>query len=144
MSDRYEIVLSCFLRGDLPESALAALRWHLGLAADCPEELDEEEHPWPLFPVSSHSRLPGGDVAILREAEMADGLDRPLWELFARNYGVDDNLLMLDALLALVAPHVAVPGYGGHLRHEFGTEPTAFVFRDGGHALVPPGARSEG
>ncbi|CAL9674762.1 hypothetical protein SUDANB9_07728 [Streptomyces sp. enrichment culture] len=138
MSERYEIVLSCFLRCDVPESVLAACRWHLGMTPDCPEGLDEEEHPWPLFPTCPGSRLPGGDSAALRRSEsMEDERGRPVWELFARNYWVDDNLLMLDALLALVAPHVAVQGYGGYLRHEHDMEPTVFVFREGRYARVP-------
>ncbi|MFB8085888.1 hypothetical protein [Streptomyces sp. NPDC055992] len=140
MSERYEIVLSCFLRCDVPESVLAACRWHLGMTADCPEDLDEEEHPWPLFLRHSGSRLPGGDsVAVRPSQSMEDEGGHPMWELFARNYWVDDNLLMLDALLALVAPHIAVPGYGGFLRHEHDTEPTVFVFRGGGYAQVPLG-----
>jgi hypothetical protein len=139
MSERYEIVLSCFLRGDVPESVLAACRWHLGMTSDCPEDLDEEEHPWPLLLPSPGSRLPGGDSATLRRSEMEDERGHLMWELFARNHWVDDHLLMLDALLALIAPHIAVPGYGGHLRHEYDTEPTVFVFRDEGYAQAPLG-----
>lgn len=138
MSDRYEMILSCFMRNDSPESALSTLRWHLGLARDCPEDLDEDDHPWQLLIPSPQSRLPGGDAAVLRESERLDEQGLPLWELFARNYWVDDNLLYVDTLLEVLAPHIAFPGYGGHLRHEFDTEPVVFVFRNGEYTQVPP------
>ncbi|MFF3319950.1 hypothetical protein ACFYV5_31245 [Streptomyces sp. NPDC003035] len=70
---------------------------------------------------------------------MVDELGRPMWELFARTYWVDDNLPLLDALLRPLAPHVATPGHGGYTRHEYDTEPTVFVFRDGGYEQVSLG-----
>ncbi len=139
MREHYEIVLSCFLRSDTPEAELAACRWHLGLDSDCPEGLDEEEHPWPLFLTYPGSELPGGDMATMRRSERVDELSRPMWEVFARNYSADDSLPLLDAVLALVAPHIAVPGYGGYVRHEYDTEPTVFVFRNAHYAQVPLG-----
>ncbi|MGW5003501.1 hypothetical protein ACWEP8_38270 [Streptomyces hydrogenans] len=120
-------------------SPLDACRWHLGLDTDCPEDLDEEKHPWPLLLTYPGSELPGGDMATMRRSERLDELGRPMWEVFARNYSVDDNLPLLDAVLTLMAPHIAVPGYGGCLRHEYDTEPTVFVFRDEGYAHVSLG-----
>lgn len=137
MSDHYEIVISCFLRHDTPEAVLAAWRWHLGSDPDCPDDLSEEEHPWPLFLQYPGSRLPGGDSATQRRSEsMTDRDGNDVWELYARNYWVDDNLPLLDPLLRMLAPHVALPGYGGHLRHEGATELTIIEFRDGGHTPV--------
>ncbi|SEE16839.1 hypothetical protein SAMN05428939_7583 [Streptomyces sp. TLI_105] len=72
----------------------------------------------------------------MRRSERVDELGRLLWEIFACNYWVDDNLPLLDALPAPVAPHIAVPGYGGYLRHEYDTEPTVFTFWDGSYAQV--------
>lgn len=70
MSDHYEVVFSCFLRDDTPESVMAALRWHLGMDAEFPENLDDDEGQlYPLLGPDNHnSSLPGGDVVSLRRA----------------------------------------------------------------------------
>lgn len=47
VSDHYETVFSCFLRDDTPESVLGALRRHMGLDEEEPDDLDPEEHPYP-------------------------------------------------------------------------------------------------
>ncbi|MGX1542965.1 hypothetical protein [Streptomyces adustus] len=62
MSDHFEAVFSCFLRDDTPASVLLALRWHLGLDDEEPEDLDPENSPYPLLVPNNNSRLPGGNV----------------------------------------------------------------------------------
>ncbi|MPY35037.1 hypothetical protein FNH09_28475 [Streptomyces adustus] len=133
MSDHFEAVFSCFLRDDIPASVLLALRWHLGLDDEEPEDLDPENSPYPLLVPNSNSRLPGGDVVSLRRTvqEFTTSGERYEWELFARCYWVDDFTLWLDDLLALIAPHVARPGYGGYLRDEYGTDLKIITFREG-------------
>ncbi|MFC9977138.1 hypothetical protein ACFVH6_40175 [Spirillospora sp. NPDC127200] len=132
MSLHFEVVFTCFLREDTPPQVLAALRWHLGLAEERPAGLGE--HAYSLLAPDPHSRLPGGDVASLREQDQG-------WGLFSRNYWLDDDLGELATVLELLAPHVEGPGFGGHLREEFESEPTVFAFRDGGYELLRP-ARS--
>jgi hypothetical protein len=138
MSERYEVVFSCFLRDDTPGSVLAALRWHLGMDAWPPESLDPEEHPDPLLaPDQYNSPLPGGDIASLRRTVQgftASG-ERHEWELFSRNYWVDDCMLYLDSILNLLAPHIARPGYGGFFRDD-DTALTVFTFRDGTYGPI--------
>lgn len=132
MSDHYEVVFSCFLSDDTPVSVLAALRWHMGMDDECPDDLDPEDHPYPsLLPGSS--RLPGGDTVSLRRTvqEITGSGERYEWELFARLYWVDDLKLHLDALLELMAPHIAREGYGGHIRDEYDTDVKTFNFHDG-------------
>ncbi|MEU2258778.1 hypothetical protein ABZ557_00545 [Streptomyces sp. NPDC019645] len=135
MSDRYEVVLSCFLRDDTPASVMTALRRHLGMDAACPEDLDDDGQLDPLLAPddSNDSRLPGGDVASLRRTvqEFTSSGERCEWELFARNDWVDDSMLYLRGLLDLIAPHVARPGHGGRVRDIDGTAVTVFTFRDG-------------
>jgi hypothetical protein len=135
MSSHYEVVLSCFLRDDTPDSVLAALRWHLGTEAEEAGNLDFEEHPFPLLAPNPNSRLPGGDFVSLRRQVQGfwDDAEVHAWELFTRTYWVDDHMLHLTALLDLIAPHVAVSGsgYGGHYRDEYKTATTAFVFHGG-------------
>ncbi|WP_351235094.1 hypothetical protein [Streptomyces sp. NPDC002133] len=136
MSDRYEVVFSCFLRDDTPASVMTALRWHLGMDAEYPEDLDDEDGQlYPLLAPDNYnnSRLPGGDVASLRRTvqEFTSSGERHEWELFARKDWVDDSMLYLRDLLDLLAPHVASPGYGGHFRDIDGTALTVFTFRDG-------------
>lgn len=63
--------------------------------------------------------------------EFTSSGERYEWELFARCYWVDDFTLWLDALLALIAPHVAKPGYGGFVRDEFRTDLKIITFREG-------------
>ncbi|MYZ36125.1 MULTISPECIES: hypothetical protein [unclassified Streptomyces] len=133
MSSHYEVVLSCLLRDDTPDSVLAALRWHLGMDTEEPEDLDFEECPSPLLEPNPNSRLPGGDFVSLRRQVQgfSDAGEVHAWELFARTYWVDDHMLYLTTLLDLIAPYVAVSGYGGHHRDEYGTATTAFVFHGG-------------
>ncbi|MFF7204144.1 hypothetical protein [Streptomyces sp. NPDC008141] len=135
MSDHYEVVFSCFLRDDTPESVMAALRWHLGLDAEFPENLDADEGQlYPLLDPDNHnSCLPGGDVVSLRRTvrEFTQSGERYEWELFARKDWLDDSILYLRHLLDLLAPHAARPGYGGLFRNFYGTAVTVFTFRDG-------------
>ncbi|WP_328861246.1 hypothetical protein [Streptomyces sp. NBC_00306] len=135
MSDHYEVVFSCFLRDDTPESVMAALRWHLGMDAEFPENLDDDEGQlYPLLDPDNHnSCLPGGDVVSLRRTvqEFTQSGERYEWELFARKDWLDDSMLYLRDLLDLLAPHAARPGYGGHFRNFYGTAVTVFTFRDG-------------
>lgn len=137
MSDHYEVVFSCFLRDDTPAPVLAALRWHMGMDDECPDDLDSDDHPYPLL-LPGNSRLPGGDAVCLRRTvqEFTASGERYEWELFARHYWVDDLTLHLEALLELIAPHVARRGYGGHIRDEYQTEVKTFTFHDGTYDSV--------
>ena len=136
MSERYEVVLSCYLRDDTPEWVVAALRWHLGMDAEVPEGLDDDdEYLYPLLVPDDYAnrRMPGGDVVSLRREvqEFTRSGKRYEWELFARNGWIDDSMLYLRSLLDLIAPHIAQPGYGGYFRHISDTEVTVFDFHDG-------------
>ncbi|MFG3287613.1 hypothetical protein ACGF3G_02210 [Streptomyces sp. NPDC048179] len=132
MSDHYEVVFSSFLRDDTPASVLAALRWHMGMDDEGPEDLARDDHPYPLL-LPGGSRLPGGDIVSLRRSvqELTSSGTRYEWELFVRIYWVDDLTLYLGALLELIAPHVAGRGYGGYIRDVHDTEVKAFTFHDG-------------
>ncbi|MFD9213330.1 hypothetical protein ACFVY9_09475 [Streptomyces sp. NPDC059544] len=135
MSDRYEVVFSCFLRDYTPASVMTAVRRYLGMDAECPEGLDDDEGQLSplLAPDNHHSRLPGGDVVSLRRTVQGftSSGARYEWELFARNDWADDSMLCLRGLLDLIAPQVARSGYGGHFRDIDGTAVTVFTFRDG-------------
>ncbi|RAJ29171.1 hypothetical protein K353_06679 [Kitasatospora sp. SolWspMP-SS2h] len=133
MSLHFEVVFTCFLRGDTPETVLAALRWHLGLTPEHPAELDAEEHAYPLLAPDPDGRLPGGDFASLRRQSrgFAAGSELHAWGLFSRNYWLDDEMGDLVTILDLVAPHVEEPGYGGYFREEYDAEPTIFIFQNG-------------
>lgn len=132
MSDHYEVVFSTFLRDDTPVTVLAALRWHMGIDDEAPDDLDPDDHPYPLL-LPGQPRLPGGDIVSLHRTvqEFTSSGTRYEWELFVRIYGVDDLTLYLDALLELIAPHVARRGYGGYIRDEYDIEMTTFNFHDG-------------
>ncbi|SEB65018.1 hypothetical protein [Streptomyces sp. TLI_105] len=133
MSLHYEVVFTCFLQEDTPETVLAALRWHLGLASERPAELDEEEYAYPLLDPDPDSRLPGGDFASLRRQSrgFTAGGECHAWGLFSRNLWLDDMMGDLVTILDLIAPHVAEVGYGGYFREEFDAEATVFTFQDG-------------
>lgn len=141
MSERYEVVFSCYLRDDTPSSVMAGLRWHLGIDNELPEGLDDDDGQLQrlLAPASyTDRRVPGGDsVSLRREVQQFTRAgQRYEWELFARNHWVDDSMLHLGDLLDLLAPHVARPGYGGHFREISGTDVTVFDFRDGTYAPI--------
>ncbi|MEU6442673.1 hypothetical protein [Streptomyces sp. NPDC047046] len=135
MSLHYEVVLTCVLQDDTPDTVLAALRWHLGLAPERPAELDAEEHSYPMLSPDPDSRLPGGDFAALRRQSRgftAAGDERHAWGLFSRNLWLDDMMGDLYTVMGLLSPHIAEPGYCGYFREEFDTEPTTLTFREGG------------
>lgn len=138
MSSHYEVLFSCFLHDTTPETVLAAMRWHLGEQVRDSEDLDVEEHGYPLLVPNPNSRLPGGDCGSLQRRIQAftEGGEVNAWELFSRTYWVDDQMLHLTAMLDLIAPHVAVPGYGGHYRNECESEMTPFIFRARTYAPV--------
>ncbi|GHE25403.1 hypothetical protein ACFXKJ_31305 [Kitasatospora indigofera] len=129
MSLHFEVVFTCFLRDDTPDTVLASLRWHLGLADERPAELDAEEHAYPLLTPDPDSRLPGGDFAALRRVQAS--ADRCTWGLFSRTYWLDDEIGSLVTILDLLAPHVEEPGHGGHFREEYDVKPTVFTFKSG-------------
>ncbi|MEV7189509.1 hypothetical protein [Kitasatospora sp. NPDC093102] len=133
MSFHYEVVFTCFLQDDTPDTVLDALRWHLGLASERPAELDEEEHAYPLLSPDPDSRLPGGDFASLRRQSRGFMAGRQLhaWGLCSRNLWLDDMMGDLITILDLLAPHVEEPGFGGYFREESDVETTVFTFRDG-------------
>ncbi|GHF40842.1 hypothetical protein GCM10010218_22820 [Streptomyces mashuensis] len=128
MSLRYEVVLSCFLREETPETVLATLRRHLGLDESPPAAPDDA---YPLLEPDPDSRLPGGDAATLRFQPEAHA-----WGLFSRNQWLDDDLGELATVLDLIAPHVAEPGYGGYVREDGDARGTAITFRDGTYGLL--------
>ncbi|WP_121188086.1 hypothetical protein [Nocardiopsis sp. Huas11] len=134
MSVHFEVVLSCFLRGDTPPAVLAVLRWHLGLSDERPEGLDPAEHPSPLLGTDPESLLPGGDVASLRHRPhgFEDFGPRGVWGLYFRAWWIDDAMGGLGTVLDLLAPH-AEDGYGGSFRAEDEVRPTVLVFRDGAY-----------
>ena len=134
MSVRFEVVFSCFLRGDTPSEVLEAVRWHLGLAAERPAGLDPAEHPDRLLETDEESCLPGGDVASLRHREhgFEDFGRLGVWGLHSRNYWLDDIMGELVTVLDLLAPY-AENGYGGYFRAETEVKPTVLVFRDGAY-----------
>lgn len=133
MSSHYEVVFSCLLHDATPERVLSALRWHLGEDVEEPGDLGIGEFLYPLLVPNPNSRLPGGDCRSFqrRVQEFTAAGEVHAWELYSRNYWVDDHMLDLTALLDLIAPHVAEPGYGGHYRNEFESGTTPFVFRGG-------------
>lgn len=114
MSEHYEVVVSCFLRAETPADVLEALRWHLGTAGAQPAVAGADQEPdpfaFPLLEPDPDSPLPGGDAGVLR-AE-----DHHAWGLFSRTHWHEDDLGHLETVLRLLAPYVAEPGYGGHLR----------------------------
>ncbi|KIQ65719.1 hypothetical protein TR51_18255 [Kitasatospora griseola] len=132
MSLHFEVVITCFLRDDTPDTVLNAVRWHLGLIADRPAGLDADEHMCPMLLPDPDSRLPGGDVASLRRQsrDRAAGAEFG-WGLLSRNYWLDDEMGELATILDLLAPHVEEPGYGGFFREEFDGKPTVLTFRNG-------------
>ncbi|MGX1546736.1 hypothetical protein [Streptomyces adustus] len=136
MSTHFEVVFSCYVRDDTPEWVMAALRWHLGMDADFPEGLDDQDGQLdPLMVPDSYTNrhIPGGDAVSLRREVQGFTNHGELyeWELFARNHWIDDYMLYLRDLLDLLAPHVARPGYGGRFRDICDSEVTVFDFRDG-------------
>ncbi|MER6738314.1 hypothetical protein [Streptomyces puniciscabiei] len=133
MSLHFEVVFTCFLRDDTPDTVLNALRWHLGLTAERPTGLDRDEHSYPVLAPDPDGRLPGGDFASLRRQSRGSVAGRELyaWGLFSRNYWLDDDMGELVTILDLLAPHIEEPGYGGYFREEYDTEPTIFTFGNG-------------
>lgn len=138
MSERYEVVVTCFLGDDTPAHVLETLRGHLGDAAGGSGPAAHEADPWPLLEPDPGSDLPGGETAVLRPA------DRHAWGLFSRTHWHEDDLGHLDALLGLLAPHVAEPGYGGHVRAttagpgEPAALPAPITFAGGGYSVSWP------
>ena len=129
MSDHYEVVFACFLHEDTPQSVLDALRWHLGLSRERPDHLDPDVHFDQRLASDPDSPLAGGDIAELR-------LQDEGWGLSSRNYWLDDDIGGVFGLIELIAPHVAVRGYGGFLREVGEAVPTVFAFADGGFGLT--------
>lgn len=129
MSVHYEVVFSCFLRADTPAEVLDALRWHLGLLAEQPADLDPTQRA--LLRADPSSHLPGGDVASLqRQAGGAETApDTQGWGLFSRTLWPGDAMDQLSTIMELIAPYVASRGYGGHVRDVATADATAFEFR---------------
>lgn len=131
VSSRYEVVFACFLRADTPDEVLDTLRWHLGQLPDRPPGHDGAEEPaGQLLRPDPDSALPGGDVASLRLQDTGSTPDShaPVWGLFSRTLWPEDAMSWLTTIMALVAPHVAAGGYGGHYREEQAAEAIAFSF----------------
>ncbi|MGI5163128.1 hypothetical protein ACQEU3_02060 [Spirillospora sp. CA-253888] len=135
MSLHYEVVFTCLLRADTPDPVLAALRWHLGLDAERPADLDEEEHVYPLLAPDPGGFLPGEEFASLRRrsGDRAAGGEPDGWELSSRNHWLDDDLGGLVTVLDLLAPYAEDSERGGYFRDVHGGERTVFTFRGGAH-----------
>lgn len=133
MSLHFEVVFTCFLRDNTPDTVLEALRWHLGMAPERPSGLNADEHTFPALAPDPDGRLPGGDFASLRRQSRGFAAGRELfaWGLFSRNYWKDDEMGELVTILELLAPYVEEPGYGGYFREQYDSEPTVFTFRNG-------------
>lgn len=117
MGMHYEMVFTCFLKDDTPESVLDVLRWHTGMLADEPASVGSDEYPSPLLtpnPAGS-AHLAGGEFAHLIQQRRGA---RDAWGLFVRVLWPDDILEELVSILELLAPHVDEPGYGGYFRAE--------------------------
>ncbi|MFC9295776.1 hypothetical protein ACFTWH_10790 [Streptomyces sp. NPDC057011] len=132
MSLHYEVVFACFLRDETPEPVLAALRWHIGAAAERPPHLAADEHPYRLLVPDPDSYLPGGDLASLQHQSRGNW---NAWGLFTRNFWLDDGIGELVTILDLLAPYVEESGYGGYMREEYDSKPSIFTFRDGAYTL---------
>ncbi len=65
MSERYEVVVTCFLDDDTPAHVLETLRGHLGDAAGGSGPAAPEADPWPLLEPDPGSDLPGGEAGAL-------------------------------------------------------------------------------
>ncbi|MFE4698928.1 hypothetical protein ACFRIC_17850 [Streptomyces sp. NPDC056738] len=137
MSIRYEMVFTCFLRDDTPESVLDALRWYMGLRADRPEPVGNDEYPHPLLTPNSDSstHLAGGELAHLVHQSRGS---RDVWGLFVRVLWPDAILEEAVAILELLAPHVDEPGYGGYFREEADAWPSVYMFREGTYDVTGP------
>lgn len=133
---RYEMVFTCFLKDDAPQSVLDTLRWHMGLLTDRPAAVGADEYPHPLLtPNPDTDRpLPGGEFARL-ERQSRGGHDA--WGLFVRVLRPD----LLDdvvSLLELLAPHVDEPDYAGYFRAEADPWPSVFRFHEGTYGVTGP------
>ncbi|NYV74589.1 hypothetical protein [Streptomyces sp. UH6] len=137
MSLRYEMVLTCFLKDDTPESVLDALRWHMGLRADRPGSFGPDGCPHPLLTPTSDSdtRLAGGEFARLTHQSRGS---HDVWGLFVRVLWPDDILEESVTILELLAPHVDEPGYGGYFREEADAWPSVYMFREGTYDVTGP------
>ncbi|MFD5417556.1 hypothetical protein ACFWJT_05955 [Streptomyces sp. NPDC127069] len=137
MSMRYEMVFTCFLRGDTPESVLNTLRWHMSLRADRPGTVSADEHPFPLLTPNSNSEthLAGGELSRLVPQSRGS---RDVWGLFVRISWPEEILEESVSILELLAPHVDEPGYGGYFRPEAGAWPSVYMFREGTYDVTGP------
>jgi hypothetical protein len=133
VSLHFEVVFTCFLRDNTPDTVLEALRWHLDMVPERPSGLDADAHPYPVLTPDPDGRLPGGDFASLRRQSRGFAAGQALyaWGLFSRNSWKDDEMGELVTILDLLAPYVEEPGYGGYFREEYDSEPTVFTFQNG-------------
>lgn len=106
MSLHFEVVFTCFLRDNTPDTVLEALRWHLDMIPKHPSRLKTNEHTYPVLAPDPDGRLPGGDFASLRRQSRGFVAGRELytWGLFSRNYWKDDEMGELVTILDLLAP----------------------------------------
>ncbi|MDR6321309.1 hypothetical protein [Actinoplanes couchii] len=120
MSFHYEVVISCFLEAHTPDTVLDTLHWLLGIADERPAHLSDDTFPYQTFDPDPDSRLPGGDVATLRQQKRgftAYG-DVVEWGLHVRVLVHDDGMGEIYSFLELIEPHVSGDGYAGHIRNE--------------------------
>ncbi|MER8186943.1 hypothetical protein [Kitasatospora sp. NPDC094015] len=140
MMPHFEVVLTCVLRDDTPDTVLDALRWHLGTIPERPSSLNPDEHPYAVLTPDPESPLPGGDFASLRRRSRVSpaGHERYSWGLFSRNRWPDDEMGLIVMVLHLLAPHVEEPGYSGYYREEHDPRPTILTFQDGSYGTLKP------
>lgn len=136
MSFHYEVVVSCFLEARTPDTVLGTLFWLLGLTDERPRHLDDDTFPYQMFDPDPDSRLPGGDLAVLRQQKR--GLpafgEITEWGLHVRVLVPDEGLGEIYEFLELIEPHVAGDGYAGHIRAEHDTTQIELLFLDGAAA----------
>lgn len=133
MSSHYEVVVSCFLEARTPDTVLSTLFWLLGHSEERPHHLDDDTFPYQMFDPDPDSRLPGGDLAVLRQQKR--GLhtygEVTEWGLHVRVLVPDEGLSEIYEFLELIEPHVAGDGYAGHIRAEDDTTQLELLFLDG-------------
>jgi hypothetical protein len=129
VSLHYELVIAVHLRGDLADSDLAEVRWHLGIGTKPDEALIRDG---PLFGPEGASYLPGGDITRLdQEVRAGSGGPASAWGVFVRRFMLDDTLYELLTPLCGWLAAVATDGYAGFWREEDEMALNVMIVRQG-------------
>jgi hypothetical protein len=140
MSAYYEIVFSLFIRDNTGDEELDALRWHLGLSEQRPEECAIGTG-YPLLRPHDGSALPGGDVVAFQRQRVYGGGRTHAWGLYTRLYWLDDTWAnhWIEVATWLVSL-AASDGYAGYFREETDEQPGLLLLvRDGKPYACRPG-----